>query len=387
VKLKPGLIRYKVEFGTGKDTVLDTVEDLVCGDAYIIDGQSNALATDTREQSAPETSPWIRSYARPSVNPVENIGNLWVLPVWKAQKGERAELGWWGMELAKRLVESQRMPVFLINGAVGGTRIDQHQRNMEDPADLNTIYGRMLWRVRQAKLTHGIRAILWHQGENDQGAAGPTGGFGWETYHPFFIEMAAGWKTDFPNVQNYYVFQIWPNACSMGGRSGSGDRLREQQRTLPMLFSKMSILSTLGVHPPGGCHFPLTGWGEFARMLQPLIERDHHGKAVSGPLSAPNLRSAEIGAKKDTIRLTFDQEVLWDESLVGQFYLDGEKGKVVSGSVAGNVLALRLSEATHATRVTYLKEVEWSQDKLLMGKNGIAALTFADVPLSPPGRK
>jgi hypothetical protein len=72
---------------------------------------------------------------------------------------------------------------------------------------------------------------------------------------------------------------------------------------------------------------------------------------------------------------------------VGQFYLDGEKGKVVSGSVAGNVLALRLSEATHATRVTYLKEVEWSQDKLLMGKNGIAALTFADVPLSPPGRK
>src|SRR6185295_6092764 len=46
VKLKPGLIKYKVEFGSGKDTVLHTVNNIVCGDAYLIDGQSNALATD-----------------------------------------------------------------------------------------------------------------------------------------------------------------------------------------------------------------------------------------------------------------------------------------------------------------------------------------------------
>jgi len=39
--------------------------------------------------------------------------------------------------------------------------------------------------------------------------------------------MSAAWKQDFPNVQHYYVFQIWPNSCSMGGREGSGDRLRE----------------------------------------------------------------------------------------------------------------------------------------------------------------
>ena len=48
VKLKPGLIKYKVEFGTktgGAETVLQTVTNLVCGDAYLIDGQSNAEAT------------------------------------------------------------------------------------------------------------------------------------------------------------------------------------------------------------------------------------------------------------------------------------------------------------------------------------------------------
>ncbi len=385
-KLKPGLIKYKVEFGTkrgGKETVQQTVTNLVCGDAYLIDGQSNGLATDTGEKSPPETSEWIRSYGRPSGNPKANQGNLWCYPVWKASQGEKAELGWWGMELAKRLLASQKMPIFIINAAVGGTRIDQHQRNPTNSTDLTTIYGRMLWRVQQAKLTHGIRGILWHQGENDQGSDGPTGGYGWETYHQFFVEMSAAWKQDMPNVQHYYTFQIWPNSCSMGGRSGSGDMLREKQRTLPDLYSNMSILSTLGVRPPGGCHFPLIGWAEFARMVQPQIERDHYGKVPATSINPPNLRTAAFaGGAKDSITLEFDQPVVWADTLAGQFYLDGEKGQVVSGSVTGNVLTLKLKEASAAKKITYLKEITWNQDTLLNGANGLAALTFCEVPLA-----
>ncbi len=385
-KLKPGLIKYKVEFGTklgGKETVQQTVTNLVCGDAYLIDGQSNGLATDTGEKSPPETSEWIRSYGRPSGNPKANQGNLWCYPVWKASQGEKAELGWWGMELAKRLLASQKMPIFIINAAVGGTRIDQHQRNPTNSTDLTTIYGRMLWRVQQAKLTHGIRGILWHQGENDQGSDGPTGGYGWETYHQFFVEMSAAWKQDMPNVQHYYTFQIWPNSCSMGGRSGSGDMLREKQRTLTDLYSNMSILSTLGVRPPGGCHFPLIGWAEFARMVQPQIERDHYGKVPTTSINPPNLRTAAFaGGAKDSITLEFDQPVVWADTLAGQFYLDGEKGQVVAGSVTGNVLTLKLKEPSKATKITYLKEITWSQDTLLNGANGLAALTFCEVPLA-----
>ncbi len=393
-QLKPGLIQYKVEFGTkagGKETVLRTVNDLVCGDAYIIDGQSNALATDTDAKSPPVTNKWIRSYGRPSDNKTGAAVNLWCYPVWKAQKGEKAELGWWGMELAKRLVDSQKVPVFIINAAAGGTRIDQHlpnPLNRRDTSGANAwanpykLYGSLLTRVEGAKLTHGIRAILWHQGENDQGSAGPTGGYGWETYHELFKEMAASWKQDFPNVKNYYVFQIWPNSCGMGGSIGSGDMLRERQRTLPYLFSNMSILSTLGVRPPGGCHYPLEGWAEFARTIQPLIERDHYGKVPTGPISAANLKRAYFtGDKKDMIALEFDQPVVWSENLVGQFYLDDEKDKVASGSVKGNVLTLTLKEASSAKLITYLKETSWSQDNLLMGANGIAVLTFCGVTI------
>jgi hypothetical protein len=380
-KLKAGLIKYRIEFGIDQDQVLDSIGDIVCGDAYLIDGQSNALATDTHEKSPPETNTWIRSYAKPSDNAKDNEGNLWVLPVWKAQNGQRAELGWWAMELAKRLVDSQKVPIFMINAAVGGTRIDQHQRNAMNPTDLSSIYGRMLWRIREAKLTHGIRAILWHQGENDQGSDGPTGGYGWETYHEYFVDMAAGWKQDFPNVQRYYVFQIWPNSCSMGGRQGSGDMLREKQRQLEKLFSNMSILSTLGVEPEGGCHFPLEGWGKFAQMAQPLIERDFYNVPSEKPLTAPNLCRASFNNHRDTIELEFDQPIQWQEQLAREFYLDGVRIKEVRGSATGKVLTLKLSEPTGATTITYLKEIDWRQDRLLKGINGLAALTFCNVPI------
>jgi hypothetical protein len=273
------------------------------------------------------------------------------------------------------------VPVFILNGARGGTRIDQHQRNDADPADLQTIYGNMLWRLRQARLTHGIRAVIWHQGESDQGADGPDGGYGWETYQRYFVEMSADWKRDLPNLSRYYVFQIWPNACSMGG--GNGDMLREVQRTLPRLYSNMEILSTVGVRPPGGCHYPLDGWSEFARMLQPLIERDFYGaKPAAVPLTPPNLRQARYtSTARDAIALEFDQPVAWNDLQATQLFLDGSNGEVIRGEVAGKVLTLTLAKPGDFRHITYLNEMSWDQELVLVGTNGLAALTFCKVPI------
>jgi len=385
-KLKPGLIKYKVEFGSksgDRETVLHTATNLVCGDAYLIEGQSNALATDTGETAPPYRSDWIRTYGSIAGDPQGARLRRWGNAVWKANNGEELQLGYWGMELAKRLVESQQVPICILNGAVGGTRIDQHQRNPSNHEDVATIYGRLLWRVRQAKLTHGIRGILWHQGENDQGADGPTGGYGWETYQQYFIEMSAAWKQDYPNLQHYYIFQIWPKACAMGV-NGSDNMLREVQRTLPALYSNMGIMSTLGIQPPGSCHYPLAGWAEFARLIQPLIERDNYGKVFPGSISPPNLVSAAYTSdKKDEVALEFDQPVVWSDSLASQFYLDGAQGRVATGSVVGDVVTLKLRGHSTAQRITYLDSKSWSQEHLLRGENGIAALTFCRVPILP----
>lgn len=400
VKLKPGLVKYRIEFGTktgGDERVLDRVGDLVCGDAFLIDGQSNALATDTGEDAPRETSEWIRSYGGPTgrgdgvawvrdrIQEAERAGlarpNLWCRPVWKRSDPEhQAELGWWGMELAKRLVADHQVPVCIIQAAVGGSRIDEHQPSPANHADLATMYGRMLWRVRQARLTHGIRAVVWHQGENDQGADGPTGGYGWQTYRQLFVDMSAAWKDDMPNVGHYYLFQIWPNACAMGGRDGSGDRLREVQRTLPRMYSHMSILSTLGIKPPGGCHYPLEGWSEFARLSQPLIDRDVYGVVAKGSITPPNLRRVGFtSTARNELVLEFDQPVVWHDDLVREFYLNDESGAVASGTATDHIITLKLKAASSATKIAYLKERDWSQDRLIVGTNGLAALTFCDV--------
>jgi hypothetical protein len=384
VKLKPGLVKYRVELiaKTGNaEKVIHKADNLVCGDAYIIQGQSNAVATDFGKDDPAFRSEWIRTFGIMSGNAKSFAG--WGSAVHRSRDAEKLQIGYWGMELGRRLVETHKVPVCFINGAVGGTRIDQHQRNDADPIDQNTIYGRLLWRVRQAKLTHGIRAVIWHQGENDQGADGPTGGYGWETYRQLFIDLAAAWKTDYPNVQRYYVFQIWPKSCAMG-INGSDNRLREVQRNLSTAFSKLSVMSTVGIDPPGGCHFPAAGYAEFARLICPLIERDFYGKVPATSITPPNLkRMAFTGDKKDEIALEFDQPVKWDDALVGQFYLDGAKGKVASGTVAGNTLTLKLTAPTPAKTVTYLDSAAWSQKTLLKGENGLAALTFCEVPLSP----
>lgn len=384
-KIKAGLIKYKVEFGIrngGRETVLHVAGNIVCGDAYLINGQSNADATDVGKEDPLFTSEWIRTYGSMAGHPEGARTKKWGNAVCRNRKGGELQIGYWGLELARRLVESQKVPICIINGAVGGSRIDQHQRNAAEPQDVKTIYGRLLWRVREAKLTHGIRAVLWHQGENDQGADGPTGGYGWETYRDYFITLSAGWKQDYPNVQHYYLFQIWPRACSMGV-NGSDNALREVQRTLPAYYSNLHVMSTLGVKPPGGCHFPLAGYAEFARLLCPLVERDLYGKTFATSITPPDLKRAQWTTdKRDELTLEFDQPVTWSPTLAGQFSLDGSAGSVISGVVTGQVLTLKLKETSSATKVTYLDSKTWSEKNLLLGTNGIAALTFWNVPIA-----
>ena len=383
VKLKAELVKYRTEFGTktgNKETVLHTAKNIVCGDVFLIIGQSNAVATDFGKENPLVPSEWVRTFGATAGDPNGSRLKLWANAEARSPGG-KSEIGYWGMELGRRLSEQHQIPICLINGAVGGTRIDQHQRNPLDPTDVSTIYGRLLWRVQQAKLTHGIRAVLWHQGENDQGADGPTGGYGYETYRQFFVDLAASWKEDFPNIQRYYVFQIWPKSCAMG-INGSDNRLREVQRTLPKLFSNLSVMSTLGIKPPGGCHYPAAGYAEFARLLNPLIDDQLYHRHITGPITPPNLQRAFFTTEQqDELILEFDSPIVWSDALTSQFHLDGEPKSVASGSANGPCITLKLKNPSKAKTVTYLDSANWNPDNLLYGKNGLAALTFCEVPI------
>ena len=377
-----GLITYRVVYGTttgGVDNDVATVTDLVCGDAYIIEGQSNAYATDNSAPRDDTTSPWIRTYATSGT--------------WSYARSKASDVFWetniglWGMALANRIVTDHQMPVCFINGSVGGTRIDQHQANPADhtvAGSLYSIYANLLNRVIGAKLTHGIRGIFWHQGESDCSNFGPILDYDYTTYEQNFLNMSAAWKQDYPNFQRYIIYQVMPKPCGIGPK---GDQLREVLRKLPRLYSKMSILNTLGLAGYEGCHFSAAGYANMANRMAPVVSQDFYGVSSGGPVTAPNLKRAYFTTSARTaIALEFDQAVSWSSFSLPNYYVDKVGGKVTSGSASGNIVTLQLSSAaaTNAT-VDYLQDNTWNSSEsvssLLYGANAIPAFTFADVPI------
>ena len=398
-KLKPGLIHYKAEFGTrtgGTEKVVETVSNLICGDAYIIEGQSNAEAGVPNNGKPPEeeyfTSEWIRSYG----NVLSRDGKGGWGTARRARKWGTADFGMyqigaWGMVLAKTLLEQHRMPICIINGAAGGTPISYHQPNPANHydasgelyANIYKVYGSLLTRVSEARLTHGIRGVLWHQGENDSGMG--LSDWSYKTYQQYFVDMTAAWKQDYPNIRYYYVFQVWPAPCNMGPKD---DQLREVQRTLPRIFSNLRVMSTVGIATPetgrGLCHFDLEGYEQMGDLMSPLVEVDNYGLKPAKEVTAPNLNRAWFtSAAKDEIALDFGQPMMWQDLMRNEIYLDGVKAQISAGSVAGNVITLKLGAPTAAKTIGYISGRDWDgkPTNLIYGANRIAALTFCDVPI------
>ena len=388
VNLQAGLIVYRTEFGIkrgGKETILEKASDLVCGDVFVIQGQSNAEAWTDERIVHPYRSPWLRSFGTPSTNKDRARDAVWgnALSFNGGQNHNHFQIGYWGVELGKMLIETHKIPVCIINGAQGGTRVDQHQRNESNPTDVTTIYGRLLWRLQQAKLTHGVRAVLWHQGENDQGESGATGAFGWVNYQDYFLRMTAAWKQDYPNIKHYYTHQIWPGAC--GARSVENDRLRERQRRLPEQFSNLSVMSTLGIRPGGGCHYLAEGYAAMARQLFPLVNKHNYGVESKVSVTAPNIQSVSYAsARKNEITLVFDQNVKWDEEIARRFYLDDGPADFIAVGGTGRIITLKLAGPSTAKNLSYVRGGKWRQeDAIIRGSNDIAALTFCEVPIRP----
>ena len=394
MKLKAGLIRYKVEFGAGSgatEKVERTVNNLVCGDAYIIEGQSNAVGynyenTRAREDLTHTDSPWIRSFGgNGEVNGDPLTGGWGNARVERIKPNDPDRIHFisaWGMAMAKKFVENQKIPVCIFNGAVGGTRIDEHMPTELVPANKDRqIYANLKKRVVAARLTHGIRGVLWHQGEADQGFDGPNNCYGCETYQQYWIDLTAAWKQDYPNIRNYYVYQIYPNACSQGGNRHS-DKLRDVQRRLGHIFSHLTVMPTLDIASGASCHFKTDDYEKMGLLMAPLLERDACSVKFDKPVTAADLKKAYFSSdKKDEIVLEFDQAMLWDDVQAVQFYLDGEAGKIVSGTSSGTQIVLKLAAPATAKTITYLTDKKWESKLLLYGKNGIAALTFCEVEI------
>ncbi len=140
-----------------------SVQYVGVGDVFVIAGQSNASGRGTRYQkySHPTLMAGMlgNNYAwRELADPVDLASGT----IDAVSNDSTAAKGSYWPLLATMVMQDQDVPVAFIPTAKGGSTIEQWQPS--DKYNRDTLYGAMLNRALWAG---GVRAVLWHQGEND----------------------------------------------------------------------------------------------------------------------------------------------------------------------------------------------------------------------------
>ena len=355
----------------GARTTVRRIEAITCGDTFLLDGQSNTVATDYWGEGLANQSQshWIRSFG----SAIEGPGVVFDLN-WCIADGEgdceHGTVGAWGLRAAELILGEEGIPIGMINGSVKGTAIVSHLRNDANPTDLNTIYGRLLYRAQLAEIATTARAMLWYQGENDFEAVGP--------YATRFGVLRDAWLQDYPTLEMIYLFQI---------RKGCGVTyagVREFLRTAADIYPALEVMSTTAAPQHDGCHYRYVGYRELGDRISRLLLRDLYGSTDTQEIDPPNIASAQlIGPTHDAILLTFRDP---DDGLVFEagseaFFILNDTVTVISGSVAGNTILLQLSGTTTTTTISY--DGHAGDGPWVRNARGVGALTFFDFPVTP----
>lgn len=375
VPLEAGLHDYAFRLyleSAGQFEQVHTVDDVACGDVYLINGQSNAVAADYHGEDLgnADQSHWIRTYGSASTEAAQVVADTG----WHVADGEGANdsgtIGAWGLRAARILVDRYQIPIALINGAVGGSPLYQHKRDESHPENLGTIYGRLLFRARQAGVDQKARAILWHQGESN----GLTNA---HVYLPSFGELLETWLEDFPAVERVFVFQI---------RKGCGTPsmgIREAQRQFPDYFPEVTIMPTAGIDDHDGCHYRYAGYRQMGDWIAGRMAVFFYGEVMPDDSVPPNISEARFtGPNQDEIELLFrnpQQALILDPGIETRFRLRGNVHQsIVAATAFPGRIVLKLSGPTNAPRLAYIGQARsgpWIKNTF-----GVGAFTF-EVPI------
>lgn len=347
---------------------------VVCGDVYVITGQSNALATIYEE--APQfdldyTSPYSKSYG--ICGYYATSSDTWGRSTSNATKysndANKHFVGAWGLYLQYKIAEEYGMPTCVINGAVGGTSIDLHLKGN------NVLYEYLYSRLSGAKLLNSVKAVLWYQGESDASAELPQNRT-CTLYDEKFSKLYKSWEEDYHSPMIYAV-QIHTNWDT------GGIYIREKQRQFLSLYKKIRVTSSLNMKPwqyynpsKDKMHFNSDNYKMLGEELGDMIGYDFYNTGVLN--LPPNIIKAYYSG--NTLKLQFDQ-YLSDEDLndiKNEFYFN-ETVAINGISVSGKTLSLNLSNS-NSTTVGYVGE--WGSNyKYLKGTNGMAAYSFYNITI------
>lgn len=367
-------------------------DSIVCGDVFLIMGQSNAVG---RFDANAYQSEFCRTFG-------VNRGNVAYNPAdtaWCLTNTGEGDNSLWGVELQRQIAQQHGIPTAIINGAAGSTTISSHaNRDAVQPTNLNTLYGRLLYRATKAGVAGQIRALIWRQGEAE--AANDP-----ETYERVFPQLYANWKRDYPGLKKIYHAQvnILTNNKVLAGA------LRDYQRRSKTTFGDNEPIATVGLPAYDGIHYGEAGYRQFSAELFRIVARDFYGATDTSNVGSPNVRKVFYRtAEQNEIVLEFEpgQVMRWPtdtliinpangaryrQSLSNFLYTDypaGESGFVRSVSEQDNRLVLTLTKPITAKTLTYLPssyqdvEIGHYVGPTIRNRRGMRALTFYQVPIA-----
>lgn len=389
-------------------TVIRSADQVVAGDAYIIQGQSNAVAnlrgnwTPENDANSATNAPnrnFVRVYGSGSSS--YSFTKEWFIAdgnVWFENNGNA---GQWGLRMASNLAGSQKIPIAIFNGADPGQPLQFFQRNDDNPGALNTNYGRLLSRIQEAGFQDDISAVLWYQGESDALGSLSNTQLTTDQYKAGFLSLYSDWKQDYPGMQQVYIFQI-RHGCGIASPNGSL-QIQEAQRQLDTARADISVMST-GASAQlldGGiinyCHYNFpNGYGTFGDWITELIKRDvYKVKNLPSSINAPAPQKAVFTSFAENglasqVRFTLqdaNSSYTASGNLNSEFRLEGGSFPITNVSVSGNnvLISFIRSSGTNGnpSALSYIGH-DNAAAPILLNERGIGLLYFANLPIGDP---
>ncbi|GAA0578060.1 hypothetical protein HPO96_14370 [Kribbella sandramycini] len=344
-RINAALQEYSFELravGTGFNRVVARRTGVVSGDVFVVQGQSNAEAARFNGAANAEESPYLRSFGTPtSDGNISGADRAWHYATGDVTN-QSGSAGQWAIRMGRRIVDTYKVPVAIVQGAHGGQPISFFQRNDASPDDLGTNYGRLRQRLKAAGVIGSVRGVLWYQGEsdNDNAAVHVNG----------FRALLADWRSDFGTAARYYVHQVRTSPCG----NSTSINLREAQRALGDTDG-VTVLSTNGLPGHDGCHYAyIGGYRDLGDHNFAVIARDLYGGPSAG-VAAPNPTSVTANGSQLVVKLRTTDALAVPAGAAATFRVEGAAVTVSSVAYQSGTLVLTLSgPATGVTALSYL---------------------------------
>lgn len=390
--IKAELVEYQLKVFVistkGDSGLIVSREHIVAGDAYLIGGQSNALAL-VSEEVIPYRNKFARTFAAGyPYNPAFE---------WQLSEYGNNRVGQLGGGLQKEIIEKYKIPVCIINQSIGGINLGLSlQRDPNNVGSLSNNYGITYARVRDAGLLNGgIKAFIWRQGENESsGGSAFWGGL--------FDKLYKLWHIDYPDIKKYYIFQVGLIAHP----EKFAGALRDYQRRTKTIYNDVDNITCIGTVGYDGIHYDTVGHKQTSKELFRMINRDLYGGKYLDNVNSPNIQKAyfsKIDKTEITLEFEADQKMIWvnDTTLYDKrgkaviqymknmFFFDGNSQNtlVTEGRALDNKIIITLKSPPPNTKFNYLPSFHDDTDfkqfggPFLKNKIGMRAFSFDQVSI------